>query len=173
MDNRLNLSASILWIGFGNEAIIVIQDCRWQIMLCVIAIIADLWWAYSEHKYHVSKLPPEAQKKEREKWRKSKAIRKSSVKLVDYMSLLLIGMVLGLAFCEPYDIANHTQCAACGVIIGVASDLLSCIGHFCVVREITISRKSVSKFLVAFIKKKNEDIGEALEETINQEGTEK
>lgn len=173
MSNRLNLSASVLWIGFGNEAIVVIQDCRWQIMLCVIAIIVDLWWAYSEHKYHVSKLPLDIQDKERAKWRKSKAIRKSSMKLVDYMSLLLIGMVIGLAFCEPYGLANHTQCAACGVMIGVTSDLLSCVGHFCVVREITISRKSVSKFLIALIKKRNEDIGEALEETMNKEETDK
>lgn len=172
--NNNSIGASALWFTFGNEALSAIRDCRWQIALCVIAILLDLWWAWSEHKYHVAHCKTdEEREKEKKKWRKSRAVRRSGIKLVDYFSFLIIGMVLGLAFFEPYGFLSHELCAALGVLIGAACDLASSWGHFCVVKEISCTKdnalKFIKRFFIALVKKKSEDIGEALEESIKDE----
>lgn len=100
------------------------------------------------------------------------------MKFVDYLTLLLVGVVLGLSIFEPYDIATHVQTGALGVLIGAACDLCSIWGHICVVKEYKFSRQSFfsffKKFIIALAKKKSEDIGDALEESIeNKQSNEK
>lgn len=166
-----SFSSSAVWLTFGGEALAVIFDCRWLIALCILIMLADMWWAYSEHQYHVSRCKTYEERTEaKKKWRKSRAIRRTCMKFVDYLTLLLVGVVLGLAVFEPYEIATHVQTGALGVLIGAACDLCSIWGHICIVKEYKFSRQSFfsffKKFIIALAKKKSEDIGEALEESI-------
>ncbi len=168
MNKTGNYGTALVWITFGNEAIQAFYDCRWLIVLCIVCIFADLWWAYSEHIYHIYHASSQ-EEKAKYSWRKSRSIRKTSLKFVDYITLMLVGIVLGLAICEPLNICSHTTAAACGGLIGVASDVTSIIGHICVVREIPVQKHFLRKFFIAFIKTKNRDIGNALDESINND----
>ncbi len=156
----------MLWITFANEALQAIYDCRWLIILCVICIIADLWWSYAEHVYHIVHNGHE------DAWRTSKAVRKSALKFVDYVTFLLVGVVLGLAICEPLNVCSHTTAAIFGGLIGVGCDVKSIISHVIVVKEIPIQQNFVRKFFIALVRKKNKDIGDALDETINDKNNE-
>ena len=174
-----SFSSSAVWLTFGGEALAVIFDCRWLIVLCGIIMISDMWWAYSEHLYHVAHCETEKLREaEKKKWRKSRAVRRTAMKFVDYLTLLLVGVVLGLSIFEPYEIATHVQTGALGVLIGAACDLCSIWRHICVVKENKFSRQSFfsffKKFIIALAKKKSEDIGDALEESIeNKQSNEK
>lgn len=174
MKETTSLGSGAMWLTFGGEALAVIFDCRWLILMCIFIMIADMWWAYSEHLYHVAHCKTdEEREKEKKKWRKSRAVRRTAMKFVDYLTLLLVGVVFGMAIFEPYDIATHIQTGAIGVLIGAACDLCSIWGHVCVVKEYKFSRQSfwtfAKKFLIALVKKKSTDIGEALEETVINE----
>ncbi|MCQ2257820.1 MAG: hypothetical protein MJZ41_07505 [Bacteroidaceae bacterium] len=171
-----SISLSAVWLTFGAETLSVIFDCRWLIVLCAIIMLADMWWAYSEHMYHVKNCKTEEEKKKYE-WRRSRAVRRTSMKFVDYLTLLLVGVVLGLSIFEPYGIATRVQTGAIGVLIGAACDLCSIWGHIAVVKGYKFNRDTVirffKKFLIAIVKRKSEDIGEALEDTIiKKEGEE-
>ncbi len=166
MNKTGSFGTTAVWITFGNEALQAIYDCRWLIVMCFICMLTDLWWAYSEHVYKDYHAETEAEKV-KNVWRKSRAIRRTAMKLVDYITLMLVGMVLGLAIGEPLGICDHTMSAACGGLIGVTSDVFSIIGHICVVRETPIKKDFVRRFFIALVKTKNSDIGEVLDESLN------
>ena len=62
---------------------------------------------------------------------------------------------------------------AAGIFIGCGCDAVSAWGHICVVHGWKSKPSDVWKFLkrfaVAIVKKKSDDVGEALEETIDKE----
>ena len=167
-----SLGAGAMWLTFGNEALQAIHDCRWQIVCCVFMLIFDFWWAYSENRHNLKNAQTEKEKKKYE-WRTSLAIRRTCVKFVDYLTFLLVGVVIGLAITEPYELADHVQTAAAGILIGCGCDAVSAWGHICVVHRWNFKPsdrwKFLKRFAVALIKKKSEDVGEALEETFDKE----
>lgn len=133
----------------------VIFDLRWMLVFIVVLILADLWFGLSEAL------------KRHETLRFSRAGRRTCNKAVDYISYLLIGTLIGMAIFEPLGITNHTVTAAVGLGLGMLWEIDSIVGHICVLHGIN-NRFSVKKFLIAIIKKKDEDIGEALEESIEE-----
>ena len=113
--------------------------------------------------------------KEREKYKfhKSKAIRRSANKFVDYLTYLLVGCVLGMAILEPLGICDHVTSAAAGLGLGCVADMMSIVGHYCAVKGIDFDAwKFIKRLVVVFVKKKDEDMGEALEETIKSDNHE-
>ena len=86
-----------LWAGMGAEAINALYDLRWMILLAAVLILADFWWGVSESlKNNID-------------FRFSRAGRRTCNKCVDYLCYLLLGTLIGLAICEPLDIATHTD----------------------------------------------------------------
>ena len=168
MNKTGSFGTTAVWLTFGNEALASIFDCRWLIVLCFIMMLADLWWAYSEHIYHIVHSKSEEERKIH-KWRKSRAIRRTAMKLVDYITLMVIGVVIGLAITEPLGICDHVISAAIGGCIGVLADLLSIIGHLCVVREWKKPKNLFRNFVIALIKTNNEHIGNAIDESFKED----
>lgn len=168
MNKTGSFGTTAIWFTFGNEALASIFDCRWLIVLCFIMMIADLWWAYSEHVYHIVHAKTAEERKKFE-WRKSRAIRRTAMKLVDYITLMVVGVVIGLAITEPLGLCDHVVSAAIGGCIGVLADLLSIIGHLCVVREWKMPRNLFRNFFIALVKTKSEDIGNAIDESFKEE----
>ena len=168
MNKTGSFGTTAVWLTFGNEALASIFDCRWLIVLCFIMMLADLWWAYSEHVYHIFHSKSEEERKKFE-WRKSRAIRRTSMKLVDYITLMVVGVVIGLAITEPLGICDHVVSAAIGGSIGALSDFLSIVGHICVVREWKMPKDFVRNFFIALVKTKSEDIGNAIDESFKEE----
>lgn len=76
--------------------------------------------------------------------------------------------MLGLAIFEPLGWASHVVTAAIGLGFGCIWELDSIIGHVCVLHGIE-NKFSIKRFIIALMKKKNADIGEAVEEAWKDE----
>ena len=175
-----NVGQVFTWGVMGNEAVHAVQDLRWMIALCIVLIVADFRFGRAESK----KLYKEAETQGKEtlmrlyEFRFSRAVRRTCNKFVDYMTLLLVFCIIGLAITEPYGLCSHVITAGAAMIIACLCELYSIAGHFCVLKGIKVDKeklsgKNVLKFfgrlLANLLNKKDSDLGEALEETIDNE----
>ncbi len=149
----------IVWGVIGAEAKDALFDLRWMLVLIVVLIVADFWFGVSESL------------KKREQFRFSRAGRRTCNKAVDYITYLLLGAVIGMAIFEPLGWANHTTTAAVGLGLGCLWEIDSIIGHVCALHGVE-NRFTVKKFLVSLLKRKDRDIGEAVEEALKDNGDE-
>lgn len=145
----------VLFAAMGDELLLVLHDLRWMIVFAVVLIVADFWFGISD-SLHKNK-----------EFRFSRAGRRTCNKAVDYLAYLLLGAIMGLAIFEPLGITNHTVTAAVGLGLGCLWEIDSIVGHICSLHGV-VNQFSVKRFLISLIKKKNEDIGEALEESIKE-----
>lgn len=168
MTNAGNISAQgVTWAVFGGEALGVIYDLRWMLVCMAVLIVADFWWGSKESikKY-------EETGDDKYKWRFSRAGRRSLNKCIDYLTYLLIGAVLGIAIFEPLGICSHVVSGAIGLGSGALFDVSSIGGHVCYLHGIDAKGNLLNlvwRIIVSFIKKKNRDLGEAMEEAAESE----
>lgn len=142
----------------GGEALSALFDLRWMLVLIVVLIVADFWFGVSEslHKH--------------EHFRFSRAGRRTCNKAVDYITYLILGSVLGLAIFEPLGWATHTTTAAIGLGFGCVWEVDSIVGHVCELHGVK-NKFSVKRLIIAIIKKKDADVGEAVEEVLEGDDT--
>nr|DAI39107.1 MAG TPA: holin [Caudoviricetes sp.] len=152
MSNITTTTGKAIVVGtMGGEALSALYDLRWMLVLIVVLILADFWFGVSESL------------RKREHFRFSRAGRRTCNKGVDYLTYLMLGSVLGLAIFEPLGWATHTTTAAVGLGFGCVWEMDSIVGHVCALHGIR-NRFSVKRFIIALIKKKDDDVGEAVEE---------
>ncbi len=162
---------AILWGTMGAELTTVVYDLRYMVLCSAALILADLWWGYSESKkrWYEAKVSGNEVLMEKYKWHKSRAIRRTMNKSVDYVTYLIVGAFFGLAIMEPLDICTHTEAAAIGLGIGCACEVASIIGHVAYVKmgvELSIvdAWKAVMRFLGRLFRIKSDEIGSAVED---------
>lgn len=141
------------WAVMGAEAMTALYDLRWMIVFIVVLILCDFWWGISESL------------KKNQEFRFSRAGRRTCNKLVDYLTYLLIGALLGLAIFEPLGWTDHTTTAAIALGFGCLWEIDSIIGHVCAVHNIKWNF-SVKRLIVSLVKRKSEDLGEAVEDAM-------
>lgn len=152
MSNITTTTGKAIVVGtMGGEALSALYDLRWMLVLIVVLILADFWFGVSESL------------NKREHFRFSRAGRRTCNKAVDYITYLILGSVLGLAIFEPLGWATHTTTAAVGLGFGCVWEMDSIVGHVCALHGIK-NRFSVKRFIIALLKKKDDDVGEAVEE---------
>ena len=154
MENMVTSTGKAFVVStMGMEAMQALFDLRWMLVLIVVLIVADFWFGVSDslHKH--------------EHFRFSRAGRRTCNKAVDYVTYLILGSVLGMAIFEPLGWASHTTTAALGLGLGCLWEIDSIVGHVCALHGMK-NRFSIKRFIIALMKKKNEDIGEAVEEAM-------
>ena len=152
MSNITTTTGKAIVVGtMGGEALSALYDLRWMLVLIVVLILADFWFGVSESL------------RKREHFRFSRAGRRTCNKGVDYLTYLMLGSVLGLAIFEPLGWATHTTTAAVGLGFGCVWEMDSIVGHVCALHGIR-NRFSMKRFIIALLKKKDDDVGEAVEE---------
>lgn len=143
----------------GGEALAVLYDLRWMLVCIVVLILADFWFGLSDSLHR------------KEEFRFSRAGRRTCNKFVDYMTYLLVGVLMGLGIFEPLGWADHVTTAAVGLGFGFVWEIDSIVGHVCALKGME-NRYSVKRilvrFIVALVKKKSHDVGEALEESVKE-----
>ena len=161
----------ILWATIGAELLQVVYDLRYMVICSFALILADLWWGYSESSMRYKKAKEKGSEfgMDKYKWHKSRAGRRTANKMVDYLTFLVVGALIGLAITEPMDICTHVWTAAIGLGIGCACEIASIIGHVAYVRmgvEISMVEgwRAFIRFLGKLIKVKSNEIGEAVED---------
>ena len=157
---------------FGNEMISVMTDARWMLLAITVCVLADFRYGWGESSKRYSKAKEEGDKIEmaQYKWRTSRALRRTINKLIDYFMWVTLGMFFGWAILKPLGV-DHIMGGVVATAVAIACEAKSFCGHFFYLHGIKIEEKSVKGFLrafvVAFAKRKNEDLGEALEEGFN------
>lgn len=163
MTNAGNVSAQgVTWAVLGSEALGVLYDLRWMLMCVAVLILVDFWWGSKETMQRY-----EETKDEKYRWRFSRAGRRSLNKCIDFLTYLLVGAVLGTAIFEPLGICGHTTSGAIALGAGALFDISSIIGHVCYLHGIEMKGnifKVLWRIVVSFIKRKNNDLGEAIED---------
>ena len=161
-----NASQGFAWAFFATEAVEAIYDLRWMVAFTVILIVTDFWWGWRECKKHRTEAKTEEERK-KYKFRFSTAGRRTLNKLVDYATYLLVGCVAGFAITEPLGICTHTTTAALGIGFGCLFELSSIVGHIAQVRGVNI-KLNLKGLLVALARKKSEDLGDILDQGIEE-----
>lgn len=170
----MNTGTRVLGIAFmGNEFVTIIYDARWLLAVITLCVAADFWygWSESRKRYEAARAKKDKIVMAEYRWRTSRAIRRTVNKLVDYVVWVSLGTFTGFAILKPLG-ADYMLGGIVATAVAIGCEAKSFIGHFFFLHGVKIEEKSVKGFLkafvVAFAKRKNADIGEALEEAMEE-----
>lgn len=155
----------------GHEILYMIGEARYALLLVVVLIIADFRYGRRESavRYAEARRADNSYLMAKYKWHTSRAVRRSINKFLDYMLFALVGLFVGVQFLEPVDISRIWGTYAAMAVISVC-EIISIVGHFLFLHDRDANPRGILSFLrrfvVALAKKKNEDIGEALDEAM-------
>ena len=156
----------------SGELVSIIADTRWMMLAIFLCVIADFrfGWGESSKRFKMAKKKGDKIVMAQYKWRTSRALRRSVNKLIDYIMWVSIGVFIGMALLRPIGI-DYMMGGVVATSIAVGCEAKSIIGHFFWLHGVRIEEKSIKgffkAFVIAFAKRKNKDIGEALEEGFN------
>lgn len=159
---------------FGSEMVTMIVEVRWIILFLLLLIIADFRFGMgeSQKRYKAAKIRGDTARMEVYRWRTSRAIRRTCNKFVDYVMMMLLGMFFGMALLEPIGI-NHIFGSYSVAALAFFCESKSFFGHFFYLHGVKVESKSITGFFKAFAvalaKRKNEDVGEALDVAFNND----
>lgn len=151
------------------EMIAVFYDMRWMLLLIALCVIADFryGWGESSRRYSEAVRKGDKLMMVQYQWRTSRAVRRTMNKLIDYLIWVVVGMSIGMAILEPIGV-NHIFGGVVATAIAVTCESKSFFGHFFYLHGVNVEQKTLAGFFKAFfislLKKKNEDLGEAVED---------
>ena len=157
----------------GNELVAVIYDARWFLATLVLCVLADFryGWGESSKRYALAKEKGNEILMAQYKWRTSRALRRSVNKMIDYIIWLAVGMIVGIAIIKPLGV-DYISGVLVATTLAVGCELKSIVGHLMFLHGVVLEQKTIKGFLKAFVialaKRKNRDVGEAIEEGFNE-----
>ena len=167
-------STATHFAGFfmAEEIFFMLQEARFAFLIVMLLIIADFRFGRREsaYRYEQAIKNKDSYSENKYRWRTSRAIRRSLNKLLDYILIALLGLFLGQQFLVPFDIARiwGTYCA---VALVCFCEIQSIISHFLYLHDAGVMPSQainlIKRFTIIFAKKKDKDMGEAIEETLN------
>lgn len=144
----------IIATTMAGEAVSTLYDLRWMIVFIFVLIASDFWFGVSEARM------------KKQTFRLSRAGRRTCNKLVDYITYLILGAILGRAIFEPLHLASHTTTAAAGLSLACVWEIDSIINHILTIHG--CARVPLLHIALKLLKKKHRDLGEAIEEGMNE-----
>lgn len=150
MTNGGDISKTFGITMMSGELTTLIYDLRWAVLLCGALILADLW------------LGCRSSATEGEEVRKSRAIRRTANKFVDYLMYMLVAAMIGMVV-EQIGWWSHTNVALCGILLGCFCELESILGHWAKLHGYTFS---IRKVILRFISTKSKDVADIINEEI-------
>lgn len=155
------------------ELIQMLYDARWLLLFMLLCVIVDfrLGRGESNKRYGEAEQLGNHTLMDKYKWHGSRARRRTVNKLFDYLLWICVGMFLGKALLEPWDIPYYFG----GVVLTIISawcEISSIFGHFFYLHGVGVESRTIKGFFkaltVALAKRKNEDLGEALEDAFEK-----
>ena len=155
--NPLLITSGALLAGtFYEELQQVLFDLRWLVAFIVILVFTDFWTGLTA-----------SVRVRKENFRISRALRRTITKFLEYINFIIFGLLLAKAILEPFGIGTDITGGAIGASAALLIEFDSIYGHICDIHCIK-SRFSIKRMFVAYIKRKNEDVGEAVEEGMKE-----
>lgn len=136
------------------EAVTLVSEMRWLVILIFLLVIVDFRYGVKESKMKNIEI------------RYSSARRRTLNKIVDYVSILLLGGIVGMALCEPWGLCTTLQAAGIATLYCLFCEAQSIIGHIFVLRGVDISKEDIIDFFVNILKNLVPFVGNAVEDTI-------
>lgn len=157
-----------------SEITQMIVDSRWILIAVVLCCLLDFRLGCKESGLHRTEAEKEGNKVMTEfyKFHRSRAVRRSANKFIDYVLLMLVFEAIGAAFL-PYVGLRYIYGAWAGGLIACGCELSSAGGHFLYIHGIKVKKRNIKGYLMAFAKalavafarqKAGEEVGEAVEE---------
>lgn len=143
--------------AFYTEVQETLFSLRWAI-LCIIMLIATDFWSGLAASVKVRG----------EDFRLSRALRRTIVKFCEYLSFIILGVVLGRSILQPLAICDYGVGGAIGAALVLFIESDSIYGHVCDLYGIK-GRFSIKRLIVAYLRRKNEDLGSAVEEALEED----
>lgn len=163
---------------FYSEITKMVLDSRWILIAVVLCCILDFRFGVKE-----SSKRKEAADKEKNtmlsdlyRFHRSRAIRRTVNKFVDYVLLMMVFEALGTAFL-PYVGVPYIYGAWAGGLIACGCELSSAGGHFLYIHGVEVEKRNTKGHILAFAKalavafarqKGGDQIGEAVEDAFNE-----
>lgn len=163
---------------FYSEITKMVLDSRWILIAVVLCCILDFRFGVKE-----SSKRKEAADKEKNtmlsdlyRFHRSRAIRRTVNKFVDYVLLMMVFEALGAAFL-PYVGVPYIYGAWAGGLIACGCELSSAGGHFLFIHGVEVEKRNTKGYILAFAKalavafarqKGGDQIGEAVEDAFNE-----
>jgi hypothetical protein len=152
MTNGGDISKTFGITMMSGELTTLIYDLRWAVALCASLIIADLWLGCRTASMMGKAV------------RKSRAIRRTANKFVDYLMYMLVAAMIGMVV-EQMGWWTHTTVALFGIMLGCFCEIESIWGHWAKLHGYTFS---IRKVILRFISTKSKDVADIISEEINQ-----
>lgn len=128
--------------AFGAEFSAALYELRWMLLAVVVLITADFCYGIAD-----------SVARRGEDFQLSRAGRRTACKFIEYLSYLLVGLVLGFAIMEPLGICGHVQSAAAGLLLAVVWEADSIAEHVCSLHGLG-HRFSIKGLIIAYLSKK-------------------
>lgn len=163
-------------VGFtlmGSELVAMISNAKWLLVVIMACVLADFryGWGESNKRYEQARSEGDKVGMRAFKWRTSRAVRRTVNKSVDYLIWVCLGMLIGWAILKPLGV-DYMLGAIIATIIAVCCEAKSIIGHFIYLHGVKIEENTIKGFFrafaVAMVKKRNADIGKALEDAFEK-----
>lgn len=162
---------------FGGEMITVLMEARWMLVAILICVIVDfrLGWGESSKRYQLAKAEGNTVVMLQFKWRTSRALRRTINKLMDYLLWVCAGVAVGMMF-EPVGV-SHVYFGVFMGAVAIFCEAKSFFGHFLYLHGAGVTERTfwgfLRSFVVAFLKRKSEDVGESVEEAFDRKREDK
>ena len=154
-----------------NEMVGVISDARWLLLAIALCVVADFWFGWGESRLRYARAKRNGDKivMSQYRWRTSRAWRRTLNKLVDYVIWVTLGTFIGMAVLQPLGV-DYRMGGVAASAVAILCETKSVLGHFLYLHGLS-DAKGLKGFLKTFVvslaKKKDTDLGEALEEGFN------
>lgn len=168
-----SLGSMFLVVTMGEELVQVLWDLRWMVVFAIVIVLVDLWFGinesrkkykakYEEDMAEYEKNGRQGDEPKMQKIRESEAGRKTLCKVVDYMAIMAVGALFGLAINENIGYFTHKETAAVALGCCCLFELSSIAGHWCYINGIDY-KFSLKGFFVGVVKAINPKVGSAVE----------
>lgn len=154
----------------------IVWDSRWLLLAIVLSIAADFRYGWGEcAKRHSEAVKAgDAALADKYRWRGSRACRRTLNKFCDYLLWVVLGTVIGKGILANVGVP-YIYGSVAAAVVAVCCEAVSLIGHFFYLHGVGVERRTVvgfaRAFAVAFARRKDADVGDALDDALGGKGT--
>lgn len=171
--NGSSLTRTLMLVFTGSELVGIMYEARWLMLLVVLLIVADFRYGWGESRKRYAEASSEGDKAMMEKyrWHKSRAIRRTINKFLDFTVFLTVGVIIGSALLVPLGYPRiWGGMAAAGIV--TLCEGISIMGHFLYLRGVVLEHTTlmsvVKGIAIAIVKSRSPEIGEGLERGLDE-----
>lgn len=151
----------------------VYSGSEWYLLVVLACIIADYRFGRGENRKRYADAKDAGDKAAmlHYQWRRSHAWRRTLTKIGDYFLIVTVGIFIGNAFLVHLGVAQWWGGMVATAICCVC-ELISIFGHFFYLKGMELNpqslKKTATRFAISLAKHKDPDVGESLEEALEE-----